>query len=501
MDTIWLPRYYDADAYDPFAAKIGNADVGGTKECSPKKGIFKKGGSKDDDCKPRLQIMASKNLDYCRRIIVCFGEGDKALGTLSGRLIDEHSVGFGTHINWVQYALEGDAGWQVGIVIANVGEPVWCRSKSRALTYSGWYALERPSCVSPPFQMDEGNFIPRNRDPAEHVACVFDDVILPLVKRDRLSVDIIAVGASSLPVTDYLQENWAFWQDHVSSIVTCCTYFPDSSQYFSNEFFLQFWRERCRNYLSGAATGGPNHPVDYVLDDDDLLFPTLSAGEVSGSAEIYLPHLYERIIDYFKMLSRNPQYKANLVAGTVAPRLSSQDNHWWFHPSAKTSPSKHADSSTSTQAQDAGNTNTGSPSKPHTQNAPRELPPLSDIGGYPKISTTDPTPKPSQADQLPRSESLDRLRPIPDTESTAKEDDDASDTAPALRGGGGTIRSYTFETEDGGDTGTLSLVSRSDDAKGDGDEDGNGDGDGHGDGHGNGDEDGDGNGGEDKAFL
>ncbi len=66
------------------------------------------------------------------------------------------------------------------------------------------------------------NGIPRNRDPDEHLACVFHDVLLPL-KTDggalpRLSVIGVGDGADTLETFLNDAENWAVWGPCIDSL-------------------------------------------------------------------------------------------------------------------------------------------------------------------------------------------------------------------------------------------------------------------------------------------
>ncbi|PHH90626.1 hypothetical protein CDD83_3143 [Cordyceps sp. RAO-2017] len=92
------------------------------------------------------------------------------------------------------------------------------------------------------------NAIPRNEDPASHVAYVWDEVLGALAAPGA-AVSVVAVGGSCELVTAFLDDaaNWAVWGARLSSILLLGHVYPDDG--LTNPAFKDFFAKRARAYL------------------------------------------------------------------------------------------------------------------------------------------------------------------------------------------------------------------------------------------------------------
>ena len=208
--------------------------------------------------KPHVPILTSTNLNYCKRCIVYVGESDKDLGILAGRLIDHENFSNGSIINLVNAIRKSDPHDEVGIVVANPGQLLWYRRGRKALTHLSWDAIPRPTAVSTTLPFTSKNYIPMNSTAAEHVACVFEDIIAPLRERG-CKVDVIAAGYTGVDVVDYLQKEWSHWEKCVDAIVV------SSGRVWQTELFDEkfkgFWGRVSSIAKSPVVLGFPEADV------------------------------------------------------------------------------------------------------------------------------------------------------------------------------------------------------------------------------------------------
>lgn len=280
----------------------------------------------EENGKPHIKILVSRNIERSKRVIVFVGEASQPLGTLSGRLINEKDICFGSYIDWVTQAQKTDFRHEIGIVIANVGELVWCKSEARCMTQNAWYALPRESGVSLPYEMTSANVVERNEDAEAHIRCVFQDILGPLVKQGPLSIDCIGIAQTGNTLVRFLQKDWSDWGANMSSIVTLGS-FIFAREFFRPEFH-QFYVKRCRTYIQKES----DQPAQFVYVDQDRYSecPIISAGEEVDHIESIFPFVHQYVSDYFKMLCREPGYtNDSLVRGAIIPQVEERDNVWW----------------------------------------------------------------------------------------------------------------------------------------------------------------------------
>ena len=278
-------------------------------------------GEKD----PHVPILVSKDILSCKRIVVFFGDNIQEMGTLSGRLINEKAIWFGSCIGWVKHIRDSDPRKETGIVIANCGELIWSRKQAEAVSMGKWYAIKRKTIVDPPYELKAKNQIPGNRDVEEHIRCVFDQILRPIVKQSVVSVNVISVAQSTNTLIRVLQEDWSVWKWHMSSIVTAGSFTFTNQDIFFNDDFSYFWRKRCRAYM--LPSGRNAH---YVSESQSFGCPMISSGPEPSHLEEILPHVYEEIVDYFKLLSRKPAYQDDLVPGGYIVKPDPPTNLWGY---------------------------------------------------------------------------------------------------------------------------------------------------------------------------
>lgn len=275
-----------------------------------------------------VPILTSSNIGTCKRCIVFVGESTHDLGILAGRLIDSDSIGFGSLTNFVEYMQAKSPEKDVGIVIANPGQLLWHRRGQKALSYLSWETIPRATAVDPPLKITNKNKIPKNEDPGEHIVCVFDEVVTPLVTRG-CKIDVLAVGNSALDVVDLLQLDWKRWE---SCLEGCAV---TSGHVWRTEFvdpkFQQFWakvslqlahRDRTLASESRSSANDDQRARAYVTSTEPI--GTQLTGRAhfgcavySSSEEYYVeciaPRIYEHVIDYFELVHRTPGYEHEIV--------------------------------------------------------------------------------------------------------------------------------------------------------------------------------------------
>ena len=190
--------------------------------------------------KNHVPILTSSNIDTCKRCIGFVGEPSHDLGILAGRMIDSHSIGYGSIINLVEYMQAKSPEKDVGIVIANPGQPLWYRRGEKALSYTSWDAIPRATAVDSPLKITSKNKVPKNDDAAEHVVCVFDEIIAPLVARG-CKIDVVAVGMSAIDLVEFLQLDWGRWESGLEACVVTSGHVWRTE--FTDPNFKGFWEK------------------------------------------------------------------------------------------------------------------------------------------------------------------------------------------------------------------------------------------------------------------
>ena len=280
-------------------------------------------GSRSDQ--PHIPIYTSRNLETCKRCIVYVGESVQDIGILAGRLVDHDNIGTGTVLNMVQAIRASDPNDEVGIVIANPGQLLWWRRGRKALSYTSWHCIPRPTAVSASLPITSKNHVPRNYNAEEHIACVFDDLIDPLVDRG-CRIEVIAAGNSGLDVVEFLQQDWQFWVKAIGAIAVTSGYVWKTE--ITDDAFGEFWGkvrssgpdltlfqpfcmhganetsvQRARAYLVSPERHGT------PLTGRERFGCNIYASGASDFVECVVPRAYAAILDYFKLVSNNPDYE------------------------------------------------------------------------------------------------------------------------------------------------------------------------------------------------
>lgn len=171
---------------------------------------------------PHIPILTSPNLSTCKRIVVYFGERNQDLGVFAFRIIGgDEGINVGSAVDFVQAVQTGAAGNEEeppGIVIANPGQLIWCRSQSRAMGRMEWENLPGESAVHPAFRLDEEegrNLVQGNRDEVEHVEYVFEQVL----KGKGARIDVIGSEWTGAAVVRYLGRNCEFYVESLVAFV------------------------------------------------------------------------------------------------------------------------------------------------------------------------------------------------------------------------------------------------------------------------------------------
>jgi hypothetical protein len=160
---------------------------------------------------PHIPILISPNLATKNRVIVYFGERNQDLGIFAYRIIGgDDGLNAGSAVDFVKAVQSGYAAAAQeetpGIVIANPGQLIWCRSQGRAMGRLEWENLPRESAVHQGFRLDEEtgrNLVEGNRDESEHVEYVFENV-LKGAGGGKARVDIVASEWTGAAVVRHL---------------------------------------------------------------------------------------------------------------------------------------------------------------------------------------------------------------------------------------------------------------------------------------------------------
>ena len=164
--------------------------------------------------------------------------------------MDQKSIAYGSAVSFVNSINNSSPNEDVGIVIANMGQLLWYRRGRKALSFVSWHAIPRPTAVTPALTVTNKNLIPKNTKPSEHVACVFEEVLAPLVDRG-CKLDVIAVGNGAIDLVDYFQQDWGRWEKGMEAIAILSGYVW-AIEFFDSRF-MEFWR-KVRLFLNSSES-------------------------------------------------------------------------------------------------------------------------------------------------------------------------------------------------------------------------------------------------------
>ena len=158
--------------------------------------------------------------------MVIFGEPDKAMGILAGRVANGRGgIDKGSMVSVVkelrtQRSTAEDT-TPPGIVLVNVGQLHWWPDEKRGLTASASSAIPLPSLVHAGRRYNKKlNKVEQHETPAMHTRYVFNEVLAKMVG-ERAVIDVVAIGDTCTMVEKFLDsENvWDVWGHRLSSIL------------------------------------------------------------------------------------------------------------------------------------------------------------------------------------------------------------------------------------------------------------------------------------------
>ena len=189
-----------------------------------------------------VPIFMDPNLETKSRVVVIFGEVDKPLGLVAGRVANGRGgVNKGSMVSVVkqlrtQHSTASDA-TPPGIVLANVGQLYWWPDEKRPLTLSACSAVPLPSLVHEGVRYArEVNAIDGNETHEAHIQHIFDKVLKKKVRKDAV-IDVVAIGDTCTLVECFLDKNWDTWDSRLSSLLlieTICEAHTLRNVFFKN---------------------------------------------------------------------------------------------------------------------------------------------------------------------------------------------------------------------------------------------------------------------------
>ena len=182
----------------------------------------------------------SANTKKAKRLILCVGETHQDIGILAWRLI-ENNISHGSIIDFVKEAQGGEDD-DTAILVANMGQLLWYRGGKRAVTLQTWNALPRIKGTDPPMWIDDiKNRIPGNKNPAQHLRSIFEQIIPSFIREDA-KIQIAGIGDGAVEVAAYLESTWEKWAQRVSAIaVATGSVWPGNK--IKDKDFKSFWSQ------------------------------------------------------------------------------------------------------------------------------------------------------------------------------------------------------------------------------------------------------------------
>ena len=280
----------------------------------------------EDTTTPSVPILCSKSYNNPhKKMLFYIGDVIADLGIMSGRLISEEGIKVGSVLDWVEYAQSPEAGWE--IAIGNPGQLVWHRRSKKAMTWSTWNALDRPSALSPSNHYTEKNKIPQHGNPGEHIRCLLQYVIVPSLNAGRKDGNAVKLGivVESGCSKDLMTALYDFYKKdegnndiwaglkHSISIAFTGTEMPLDPHLF-DDGFQSWWNEasfpavhgllrlyvhqltlfqNARGYVVSHLPQFAPLPEEDCVGSGCALF---SSGEPEKGEHVF-PHIYKHVID------------------------------------------------------------------------------------------------------------------------------------------------------------------------------------------------------------
>lgn len=165
-------------------------------------------------------------LESKSRVVAIFGEVNKPLGLLAGRVANGHGgINKGSMVSVVKElkaqrsTAEDDT--PPGIVLANVAQLYWWPDEKRALTVGGSSWIPLPTLVhSGRRYVKELNQIEQHETPEMHIQYLFDEVLAKKVGETAV-IDVVSIGMTCELVESFLgqDKNWETWGHRLSSVL------------------------------------------------------------------------------------------------------------------------------------------------------------------------------------------------------------------------------------------------------------------------------------------
>ncbi|KAG9235573.1 Arb2 domain-containing protein [Amylocarpus encephaloides] len=261
---------------------------------------------------PSVLTLVSRNIVQQKRVIILFYEHTQDLGIFAYRIIGgKGGINQGSAVDFVNHILYHKVPQltqPASIILANMGQLRWSRKYKKAMTQVSWLALPRSSAVEQPFRMDEiHNTIPGNRNGAEHVNYIFNEVVEQYCPKDA-TIQVIGVSDGATKFFEFLDDfrNFQKWASRISAFAAVAP-INDAGD-IRTENFKSWLANRGRAYVmshqnSGLCLAGPEGGKRSPSHG----CPTFSLGEAYYT-ELLFPKGYKVILDWLDQVSHIPGY-------------------------------------------------------------------------------------------------------------------------------------------------------------------------------------------------
>lgn len=282
-----------------------------------------------------VPIFVSPDVSAKSRVVVVLGEPTQKLGLLAGRVANgPGGIDKGSMVSVVreirrQKSTASDPS-PPGVVLANTGELYWWPRGQRALTVSDSAAVPLPSLVHAGVKYVDGvNDVPGNRNPEEHVAYVFDEVLRTMMSKD-CRVSVVAIGQSCELVARFLDSTaaWERWCEHLDAALLLGTVYPVED--LANDALKTFLARKSRGYiLSSDPLDAPlappsGHPAENI---PPLGCPCYSSGESSYTENILIRALAPAL-GYLEHVATTPDYHNGDIVVVERPQEDINQDDW-----------------------------------------------------------------------------------------------------------------------------------------------------------------------------
>ncbi|KHO01379.1 uncharacterized protein MAM_00380 [Metarhizium album ARSEF 1941] len=281
-----------------------------------------------------IPVFATPDLALKTRILLFFGEPNKALGMLAGRVANgPGGINKGSLVSVVQeLKKQASSDKNVsppGIFIANTGQLYWWPDGGRNLTATDSTAIPLPSLVHTGRRYVPGiNSVAGHETPESHVASVFNT--LRGLMGEGAKVSLVAVGQSCELVTDFLESksNWHAWEGRLDAMLLLGTVYPADS--LTNRGLRDFLAKRTRAYI--VSTQPLDTPLAPPSGNEDEQIPAFGCPCYSSSEPFYIEMVLIRALKpalgYLESVALTPGYENDDIVVAGKPKQESADDNW-----------------------------------------------------------------------------------------------------------------------------------------------------------------------------